>query len=100
MAKGGLSYYIAVFPQVFCSDICAITFSYGILAIISLQRPTIRLRAEWRKVVYFSTPRMSLHMRDIRVANAMQNAPEARITHVAPGVRNALLSMGYFWSVL
>jgi hypothetical protein len=26
-------------------------------------------------------------MRDIRVANAMQNAPEARITRVAPGVR-------------
>jgi hypothetical protein len=39
-------------------------------------------------------------MRDIRVANAMQNAPEARITRVAPDVRNALLSMDYFWSVL
>jgi hypothetical protein len=39
-------------------------------------------------------------MRDIRVANAMKNAPEARITRVAPGVRSALLSMGYFWSVL
>jgi hypothetical protein len=43
----------------------------------------------------------ALHiMRDIRVANAMQNSPEARITRVAPGVRSALLSMGYFWSVL
>jgi hypothetical protein len=38
-------------------------------------------------------------MRDIQVANAMQNSPEARITRVAPGVRSALLSMGYFWSV-
>jgi hypothetical protein len=28
------------------------------------------------------------------------NAPEARITRVAPGVRSALLSMGYFCSGL
>jgi hypothetical protein len=39
-------------------------------------------------------------MRDIRVADATQNAPEARITRIAPGVRSALPSMGYFWSVV
>jgi hypothetical protein len=43
--------------------------------------------------------RGALHMRDIRVANAMYNVLDARITRVAPDVRIALHSMGYFWSV-
>jgi hypothetical protein len=44
--------------------------------------------------------RRALHMRVIRIANAMKNALDARITRVAPDVRSALHSMGYFWSVL
>jgi hypothetical protein len=36
----------------------------------------------------------ALHIRDNRVANAML---DARITRVAPDVRSALHSMGYFW---
>jgi hypothetical protein len=34
-------------------------------------------------------------MRDIRIANAMQNALDTRITRVAPDVRSVLHSMGY-----
>jgi hypothetical protein len=35
-----------------------------------------------------------------RKANRMQHLLDARITRVAPDVRSAFHSMGYFWSVL